>query len=156
MNIPLDSRTLPAVLDRTRDIDQSVRKLVYGNVLLRCMPSRNDAMLNAPGSESTHPHMLSVEQRELIVKNGLGDRDATVKSAAAILISKWMELVSLKAEDSSAVDSNEPIKIKAEDKFLSLLSLFDLASNTTVAFDALQSVFQTDPEVFKSLDFNGA
>ncbi len=113
-------------------------------------------MLNAPGSESTHPHMLSIEQRELIVKNGLGDRDATVKSAAAILISKWMELVSLKAEDSSAVDSNEPIKIDAEDRFLSLLSLFNLASNTTVAFDALQSAFQTDAEVFKNLDFNGA
>lgn len=155
MSIPLDNRTLPAVLDRTRDTDQSIRKLVYGNVLLRCMQNRDDATLNAPGSESTHPHMLSIEQRELIVKNGLGDRDATVKSAAAILISKWMKLVSLKAKDPE-VDLEESVKTKAEDEILSLLSLFDLHSDTTVAFDALQSVFQTQPEVYDNLDFNGA
>ncbi|KJA27084.1 hypothetical protein HYPSUDRAFT_131697 [Hypholoma sublateritium FD-334 SS-4] len=135
MNVPLDNRTFPAVLDRTRDTDQSIRKLVYGNVLLRCTQNKDDATLNAPGSESTHPRMLSIEQRELIVKNGLGDRDPTVKSAAAILISKWMKLVT-------------------EDEILSLLSLFDLNSDTTVAFDALQSVFQTQPEIFENLDFN--
>ena len=79
------------------------------------------------------PKQLTIEQRELIVRNGLGDREAGVRSAAEKLISDWHDSL----EDS-----------------VSFLSLFDLYENKE-AEQALLCVFKSRTDVLDSLDFGG-
>jgi hypothetical protein len=55
LNIPVMARTIPAVLTRTHDIDMTVRRLVYGSVLLMHAELPDDAM---PGA--AHPCALTI------------------------------------------------------------------------------------------------
>jgi condensin complex subunit 3 len=133
LNIPLMSETMDAVLARTRDTDTTVRKLVFSSVLDKNTTINDDEM------GPTHPRALKIAQREVIVRNGLGDREPSVRAVAGVLMSTWMM--------SSKADSTE-------EKVINFLKLFDLTDNT-VAEDALLSVFLTDPEVFDGLEFPG-
>ncbi|KAI0287475.1 hypothetical protein BC826DRAFT_1108399 [Russula brevipes] len=74
LNIPVTAQTHPAVLARTRDIDMTVRRLVYGSVLPAHAELPDDAM---PGA--AHP-------REQIVRNGFGDREPAVRAAAGAIL----------------------------------------------------------------------
>lgn len=69
--------TLPILLTRTRDEDTILRKLVYRHVLA-ALPT---------------PLILSIAQREEVVRNGLGDREPAVRAAAANLIGGWVDAV---------------------------------------------------------------
>ncbi|EDR03702.1 chromosome condensation complex protein [Laccaria bicolor S238N-H82] len=121
LNLPINEKTLPLILDRTRDTDDTNRKLVY------------NAVLEANVTQGpTDPRALTIAQRELIVKNGLGDRVPAVRAAAASLIARWVET------ENSGV--------------LALLKLFDLA-NGGVAADALLSIFTTNETIFDNLVF---
>ncbi len=85
LNIPITAQTLPTVLTRTRDVDMTVRRLVYGSVLLAHADLPDDAM---PGA--AHPRALTIAQREQIVRNGLGDREPAVRAAAGKFIGAWL------------------------------------------------------------------
>ncbi|KIJ99866.1 hypothetical protein K443DRAFT_132899 [Laccaria amethystina LaAM-08-1] len=127
LNLPMDGKTLPLILDRTRDTDDMNRKLVYNAVLEANVTQGNTEIIGL-----THPRTLTIAQRELIVENGLGDRVPAVRAAAASLIARWVET------ENSGV--------------LALLKLFDLA-NGAVAADALLSVFTTNETIFDNLVF---
>lgn len=140
LNIPLTPITLPSILLRTRDTDTTVRKLVYSSVL-------------EPHCESLgvgHPRSLTIAQRELIVKNGLGDREAAVRNAAGGLVGAWVDVVG----DAQKVKPEERGSEAFEKDVVSLLKLFDLAEST-VTEDALLSVFKTRIEIFEGLEFGG-
>ncbi|KAF8163123.1 nuclear condensing complex subunit [Crassisporium funariophilum] len=130
VNFPVTVETLPAILDRTRDTDAIIRKVVYNAVLAKHTTQGEEGEKETLGI--THPRVLSIAQRELIVKNGLGDREPAVRAAAASLITTWVH------EGQSGV--------------VSLLSLFDLGQGT-VAADALMSVFTTDVAIFNDFEF---
>ncbi|KAF9461702.1 chromosome condensation complex protein [Collybia nuda] len=132
LNIPVTPTTLPHILARTRDTDTSLRKLVYANVLVENVTQRGSM-------GPTHPRSLTIAQRELIVQNGLGDRELGVRTAAAALLGVWVD--ETKQEDESV-----------ESGVISLLHLFDL-QETTVAAEALTSIFVTRPEIFDNLEF---
>ncbi|KAG1728449.1 nuclear condensing complex subunit [Suillus lakei] len=142
LNIPLSPETLDAVLTRTRDTDTIMRKLVYSAILVQhCFVSDSSAM------GLVHPRVLTIAQRELIIRNGLGDREPAVRQAAALLISKWVDVArgDIKNEESKS----------AKDDVLALLSLFDL-TESTVAEDALLSVLDRRRDISDHLEFKDA
>ncbi|KAF8547377.1 hypothetical protein OG21DRAFT_1479489 [Imleria badia] len=98
---------LPAILARSRDTDT-------------CTTSNGSA---------TGPRVLTIAQRELIIRNGLGDREPAVRAAAGSLLGAWVDVVkgATKPEEGSAVMGD----------FIAFLALFDLAE------DALLSIFAT-------------
>ncbi|TFY80499.1 hypothetical protein EWM64_g3513 [Hericium alpestre] len=137
LNIPASPTTLTALLARTRDVDTTVRKLVYSAIL--------EGNCFIPGSEEaamgvTHPRVLSIAQRELIVRNGLGDREPAVRAAAGKLVATWVEAVGI-------------AKGSYMENTLAFLQTFDL-TESTVAEDALLSVFVTRPDYFDALEFD--
>lgn len=127
------------MLARTRDVDPTVRKLVYGSVLLVHAELPDDAM---PGA--AHPRALTIAQREQIVRNGLGDREPAVRAAAGKLIGAWVDAVSIGTKKGAILED-----------LLAFLGTFDLRESA-VAEDALLSVFVTRVDVFDALDFDGA
>ncbi|TFK48905.1 ARM repeat-containing protein [Heliocybe sulcata] len=128
--------TLPHILGRTRDTDAIVRRLVYTVLESHCAPSESDSSLAALGA--TDPRFLSIAQREQIVRNGLGDREPAVRSAAAKLTGTWLEVTGGGAGKGAEA--------------IGFLRLFDLAESG-VAEDALMCVFASRGEAFDSVEF---
>ena len=144
---------MPDILARTRDTDATNRKLVYTAVLEKhCTGSVDDARVGF-----THPRALTIAQRELVVRNGLGDREDAVKKAAAQLLGVWVDVV---RADGSRLPKKEEEKTKAErgaeiiGDLVAFLKLFDLTEGT-VAEDALGSVFDTRMDIFEHIEFSG-
>ncbi|TDL22781.1 ARM repeat-containing protein [Rickenella mellea] len=115
INIPASEATLPALLSRTRDVDTTIRKLVYSNVL----------------EQLGHPKQLTIAQRELVLHNGLGDREPAVRSAASNLVASWVDHIG---------------------DLVAFLKSLDLAESKVVE-DALQSVFESRPDIFDGVEF---
>ncbi|KAJ8081879.1 chromosome condensation complex Condensin, subunit G [Marasmius tenuissimus] len=131
MNIPITAASLPAIVDRTKDTEPTVRKLVFSHVLNRDL-SANDKVPH-------HPANLTIAQRESICKNGFGDRESTVRSAAAGLIEVWMRAL-----------GDEELDMVTQ--VTRLLERFDLMENK-VANDMLLGVFAELPHIFESISF---
>jgi condensin complex subunit 3 len=144
LHIPVLVTTLPAILLRTRDTDATIRKLVYSAVLEPNVMQSDDS-IKAMGV--THPRALSIAQRELIVRNGLGDREGGVKAAAGAVVGSWVDAVGQR-------DGDDEGELKLEMQVVRFLTLFDLAENK-IAEDALLSVFESRPDVFDHLEFDG-
>src|SRR5882672_9278797 len=100
--MPLTPTTLPAILSRTRDTDTTNRKLVYSAVLEPHCESGS----NGQGIGVGHPRALTIAQRELVVRNGLGDREGVVRSAAGSLVGAWVDVVG----DSANIKDKEKNK----------------------------------------------
>lgn len=96
----------------------------------------------------THPRILTISQRETIVRNGLGDREEVVKDAASKLLGTWVGVVRV---DGAKKENDEGIM----GDLIAFLKLFDLAEGT-VGEDALLSVFRTRTELFDTIQFEGA
>lgn len=76
-NLPRTPQTLPHILGRTRDIDPIIRRTVYaGSLSAAALPD---------------PRVLSIAQREEVVRNGLGDREPAVRKAAAGMLGGWLD-----------------------------------------------------------------
>ncbi|KAG6332139.1 hypothetical protein ID866_6950 [Astraeus odoratus] len=139
LNIPPSHHTLPAILARTRDTDTIMRKLVYSQILENnCLSSDHTSM------SVVHPRVLSIAQRELIIRNGLGDREPAVRAAAGSLLGTWVDVV----RGTTKAEENEGI----QDDVIALLKLFDLHESTT-AEEALLSIFATRVDIFEHLQF---
>lgn len=120
-----------------------MRRLVYHSVL------EPNCVIEHAGGVSvgvTHPRALSIAQRELIVRNGLGDREESVKKAAAKLMSTWVDVVRADGVKAEAVNVEEDV--------IAFLNLFDLVEDTT-AEDALLSVFKSRADILDALEFGG-
>ncbi|BEI81457.1 hypothetical protein CcaverHIS002_0206170 [Cutaneotrichosporon cavernicola] len=117
-NLPRSSATLPVILTRTRDIDPILRRTVFhGSFSSASMPDAR---------------VLTITQREEAVRNGLGDREPSVRKAAAGMIGGWFD--------------------QAECDLLEFLNRFDVVSGE-VAEEALLSLFVTRPETLENIDF---
>lgn len=118
---------------------------MYSTVLNPDVASKDD---DKPDMEisATHPRALTIAQREIVVRNGLSDREEAVKAAASKVLSSWMDVV---VEDSSRPEGEEQEK---ESNILSFLRLFDL-SQLSIPEDALLSVFKARPDIPDSLEF---
>ena len=137
LNIPITAQTLIVVLTRTRNVDMTVRRLIYGSVLLTHADLPDDAM---PGA--AHPHALMIAQREQIVRNGLGDCEPAVGAAAGELIGTWIDVVSVGTKKGPVLED-----------LLAFLGTFDHCESTVVE-DVLLSVFVMHVNVFDALEFD--
>ncbi|KAI0040302.1 ARM repeat-containing protein [Auriscalpium vulgare] len=135
LNMAVSDATLPAILSRTRDVDTTIRKLVYS------MKLEPNCIAEDGGLGPSHPRALTIDQRELIVKNGLGDREDGVRLATGKLIGKWVDAV--------GTDKGEVVE-----DILAFLDVFDIGEGLQVADDALQSVFVTRSELFEKVEFD--
>ncbi|KAG8932901.1 hypothetical protein FRC01_011776 [Tulasnella sp. 417] len=120
LNIAASKVTLDAILSRTRDQDTTIRKILYAHVL----------------AGLPHPQLLTIAQREEVVKNGLKDRESSVRTAAGRLVGGWVDLF--------------------EGGLVELLKLFDLIGSEEVAQEALLSAFVTRPDLFDAVEFGDA
>ncbi|KAJ7086065.1 nuclear condensing complex subunit [Mycena belliarum] len=166
LNIPVSATSLTALLLRSRDTETTIRKLLYSSVL------------DGAAQTSAHPKTLTVAQREIIVRNGLGDREPTVRAAAATLLGTWIDLLGdpkteeelasrLASVDLSKTEEQTPLTLaekqqKIVDTLTVFLKMFDLCEVSVVegetldgkiAADALKSVFETRPDIFEDLYF---
>ncbi|KAM6503308.1 Nuclear condensing complex subunit [Amanita muscaria] len=110
----------------------------------------------------THPRALSIAQRELIVRNGLGDRESSVRATAEALVGTWVDVVNvgLKFEEDvikEEVTNDQSLAVnptgnEAVDQCVAFLKLFGLENE--VASNALLSVFASRPEIYDGLEFD--
>jgi condensin complex subunit 3 len=106
-----NEKTVPYLIERARDLDTNIRKWVF----LKTMVDVGDFRL------------LSIKQREHLLKNGISDRDEGVKkSCLKMLSSHWMPTVG--------------------DDLLSLLEKLDVM-NSDVAEVTLYAFFKLHPQV---------
>ena len=86
----------------------------------------------------------------MIVRNGLGDREDSVKAAARQLLGSWVDVVR-----SDGIKKDEGVKSEGiiED-LAAFLKLFDLTEDT-IAEDALSSVLQTRIDIYEHIAFEG-
>ncbi|KAJ7844433.1 nuclear condensing complex subunit [Mycena olivaceomarginata] len=139
VNIPVNSTTLPAILARARDTETTIRKLLYSNVL------------SGAASDAADPEVLTIAQRELLVRHGLGDREKTVRAAAAELFGTWIDVIGEKPkpeEELAARMTNIDIS-KTEEKPPLTLEEKQQKKNR----NALTSIFDTRPDIFEDLYF---
>lgn len=86
-----------------------------------------------------------------MVRNGLGDREAVVKSACEGLVGGWVDVVREKGNEAGAK------KGEVEEDVIAFLKLFDLADpESKIGEDALLSVFKTRVDIFDALEFEDA
>ncbi|TRM63723.1 nuclear condensing complex subunit [Schizophyllum amplum] len=124
LNIPLLTDSTPAILARSRDIDALTRKLVFSAVL---------------AGKLNHPRLLTIAQREEVVKNGLGDREPGVRMAAAKMVTGWFERM---------------LAGGIMHAFVRFLGLFDVVGlGEAVATDAALSVLVTKPQYAEAFIF---
>ncbi|KAI5451535.1 chromosome condensation complex Condensin, subunit G [Naganishia albida] len=118
-NLSRTPATVPHILARTRDSDATLRRIVYlGPLSTQALPD---------------PRVLSIAQREEVVKNGLGDREPAVRRAAAFMLGEWLTA--------------------AGGDLLEFLRRFDVVSSQ-VAEDALLSLFVTRKEIVEGIAFD--
>ncbi|KAF5386531.1 hypothetical protein D9757_005916 [Collybiopsis confluens] len=146
-NLPINRTPITHILQRTRDVDDNVRKMVYA-VLARDLSTQGEDEAGLTMG-FTHPRALKIEERELIVRNGLGDREDVVRSAAANLIEKWVETANL--DEPKPKEENQEANVKQE-LVLALLKMFDLNTDK-IAAEALTSVFQSNSRYADALTF---
>ncbi|KAJ7671638.1 nuclear condensing complex subunit [Mycena polygramma] len=173
VNIPVNATSLPAILKRARDTETTIRKLLYSTVL-------ENAALD-PDS-AAHPYSLTVAQRELVVRHGLGDREKTVRGAAADLLGNWVNALEDKTKPEeelasritdiaiSGTDEKRPLSLDEKQQKLintltNFLKRFDVQLESPVGAElqggelasmALKSVFDTRSDIFEDLYFGDA
>ncbi|CCA67302.1 related to condensin complex subunit 3 [Serendipita indica DSM 11827] len=119
MNTPVAEKTLEAVISRIRDVEDTVRRAVFQHSL----------------PQIPHPRVLTIVQRERILRAGLGDRDPAVKEAARSLTLKWLKHL--------------------EGDLIKFLETFDLVGGD-VAEQALYAIFEAEDTIFSSVKFEGS
>lgn len=144
------------------DVKPDVNSL--NNASDKSKTGKHNAQTKAKDIGPTHPRVFSIAQRELIVRNGLGDREPSVRTAAEALVGTWADVVnigvkaeeeciSVKHEGDEATQNQKPSENAAVEKAVSFLKLFDLEDE--VASDALLSVFASRQDIYDGLQFDG-
>lgn len=144
LNVPINSTTYPHILARTRDTDTILRKFVYSHVL------ESNVLIEENDIGTTYPRALTIAQRELIIRNGLGDREPTVRKAAASLLGRWVDVLTEKGVKPEGENINHEVKI--ESGLVALLGMLDL-TESAVAADAILSIFVTRVDIFENMEF---
>jgi condensin complex subunit 3 len=129
--------TLDTILARTRDTDATVRKMVYS------------AVLNPTLQQGDAVAVIQIAQREIIVRNGLGDRE---ENPFAWRLKNSLELVRDQVIDQDKTEENG--NRTGEANLVLFLKMFDL-SECKVAEDALSSALTTQKNMFEELSFGG-
>jgi condensin complex subunit 3 len=126
-----------------------MRKAFYDSVMGKNVLQGDEKIIGP-----THPRALSIQQRELVVRNGLGDREPAVRAVAASLLATWVDVADMDSENKRDSARDDKGGKGLERRVLAFLTLFDLAEGT-VAADALPRVFQARVDIFDNIEFDG-
>jgi len=108
-----------------------MRKLLYSSVLL---------------TKLEDPKHLTIAQRERVVKDGLRDREDSVRVAAGKVVDAWFECIVSEGSGDGTVTGD----------VVGFLQVFNVVeSGAGTAADALQSLFVTRKRVLDEIVFNG-
>ncbi|KXN87766.1 Condensin complex subunit 3 [Leucoagaricus sp. SymC.cos] len=137
MNTPLNRATVDVLLSCSRDVDLLTRKVLYSGVLYNKVDS---------------PRSLTLVQREQVIKDGLGDREGSVRAAASKLIMKWFDYVlsEVPTEQVGIWEGDDGGIMRALVRFL---ELFDVIGGEQTALDALNAVFVVKPDYLNVFAF---
>jgi condensin complex subunit 3 len=121
-------------------MDATLRRIVYiGPLSTQALPD---------------PRVLSIAQREEVVKNGLGDREPAVRRAAAFMLGEWLTAAGGDLLEVCCADVVDDSCLRLPD-YSQFLRRFDVVSSQ-VAEDALLSLFVTRKEIVDGIAFDGA
>ena len=139
VNMPLNRATVQVCLSCSRDVDVMTRKVLYSGVLYNKLDT---------------PLSLTLVQRESVVKDGLGDREGSVRAAASKLIMKWLEYIfgEVPQEEVYTWTGDDGGVMKALCRFL---ELFDVIGGQQIALDALNAIFVLKPDYLNCFVFTG-
>jgi condensin complex subunit 3 len=139
VNTPLNRATVEVLLSCSRDVDLLTRKLLYSGLLLNKLDS---------------PRSLTLVQREKVIKDGLGDREGSVRAAVSKLILKWFNFVhaEVPSEQVGSWEGDDGGIMRALVRFL---ELFDVIGGEQIALDALNAIFVVKPEYLEVFAFTG-
>ena len=127
-----------------RDTDTTIRKLVYSAIL-----EKNVTVGDSDQMGPTHPRALTIAQRERIIRNGLGDREPSVRAAAASLLGRWVDVV----EEQPRVEGGEQPDAKVESGLVELLKMLDLAEQK-YPVEAVLSILTSRPDIIQTMTFS--
>lgn len=121
-------------------MDLLTRKLLYSGVLY---------------SKLDNPRSLTLVQREKVIKDGLGDREGSVRASVSKLIMKWFDFVLAEVPNQREEiwQGDDGGLMKA---FVRFLELFDVIGGEQIALDALNAIFILKPEYLEVFTFSGA
>lgn len=142
-NLPFHRSTLRYILERARDIDVSMRRLVYHRIL----PNLGDFR-----------HMSLVE-REKLLRWGLRDRDETVRKAAARLFYKtWLENCAssydTRPEEEKTPGDPIPVNLAALGELLERLDVTNSGVEEGIAHEAMRVFWEQRPDYLAKVDFD--
>ncbi|KAJ3736794.1 nuclear condensing complex subunit, partial [Lentinula guzmanii] len=126
--LDLNEDTLDDILDRTRDTAVQIRKEVYSKL------EKNNVVDG---------------QRDLIVKNGIGDRDPSVRDSAVKVFTKWVNTIVI-TQDSGPQGPQEG-NLQAT-PLVQLLTLFNLHDDDSLS-EAIIKIFEANPRILNNIPF---
>ncbi|KAJ3985276.1 nuclear condensing complex subunit [Lentinula detonsa] len=144
--LDLNKDTLDDILDRTRDTAVQIRKEVYSKLEKSVLLNDEDDDLEIG---SAHPRTLSMAQRDLIVKNGIGDRDSSVRDSAVKVFTKWVNTIVI-TQDSGPQGPQEG-SLQAT-PLVQLMTLFNLHDDDSLS-EAIIKIFEANPRILNNIPF---
>ncbi|KAJ3998766.1 nuclear condensing complex subunit [Lentinula boryana] len=144
--LDLNEDTIDDILDRTRDTAAQIRKEVYSKLEKNVLVNEEDDDLEMG---SAHPRTLSMAQRNLIVKNGIGDRDPSVRDSAVKVFTKWVNTIVI-TQDSGPQGPQEG-SLQAT-PLVQLLTLFNLHDDDSLS-EAIIKIFHANPRILNNIPF---
>lgn len=142
-NLPFLPTTLRYILERARDMDPSIRRMLYGKIL----PALGDFR-----------HMSLVE-REKLIRWGLRDRDDAVRKAAARLFSeRWLEDCASSRDDRPEEEKKPgetaPPNLEALCELLERIEVSQTGREDGVAHDAMREFWAARSDYVEHLTFD--
>lgn len=150
LNLPVDPKTQPYLLERARDKDAATRRAVYSKL----MPKMEDF------------RYLNLTMREKLLRWGLRDRDEKVRAAAAKMFStQWIEQVAKTLEQTEAreeepeqpkrkrVGYHEP-SMPALHELLERLDILNNGHDEGVGLEAMREFWRLRSDYFEEMSFD--
>jgi len=151
LNLPIEPKTLPYLLERARDKDAGVRRSLYAKLV----PNLGDF------------RHLSLSMREKLLRWGLRDRDERVRKAAArMFATKWIEQIAKTLQQTDAGQEEVlPRKKKAElyepdtaaiVELLERIDILNAGQDDGVGPEAMKEFWLLRPDYFNLMSFDDA
>ncbi|KAF2685124.1 hypothetical protein K458DRAFT_365340 [Lentithecium fluviatile CBS 122367] len=142
-NLPFTLDTIKFLLERARDMDASMRRIVYGRIL----PTLGDFR-----------HML-ITEREKLIRWGLRDRDDLVRKSAARLFSeRWLEDCAGSHDTRLAEEKKPgepaPLNMEALTELLERIDITRSGVEEGIAHDAMRQFWELRPDYREFVTFD--
>lgn len=151
VNLPVEPRTQPYLLERARDKDAATRKAVYVKVLPRMDDFR----------------YLPLTMREKLLRWGLRDRDDRVKMAAAKMFSiSWVDQIAKTIEQTETDEQGEvnqsrkkhvgfeDTSMEALHELLERIDILNTGQEDAIGLEAMKEFWRLRPDYFDLISFD--